>query len=371
VPLGSVASAKRKVFERLRSEGVPLPARRTAGVLWRNFWERFRRIPVAAGDFLDLLQQPRYWRITGGIFGLVIALVAVYRLGERRGSHVANVREQSLPNGSHVLEQQVGNLTQDGQALAAELRKRDRLIEDITNSKNRELLEVARLKEQEKNLEDAISKAGEREGHLASDRDTVTEQLKLSQASLVKTEDDLAGLRQQREAELIRATDLETRMAGLSQRLKDREDMIEEQQRLLAADRDIRELMGARDLYLAEVYDVGRNGDTQKPFGRIFFTKNKSLIFYAYDLDQQPGVKNTSAFQAWGQRGPDRRRTLSLGIFYQDNAANKRWVLKVDDPKTLQQIDAVFVTVEPQGGSREPSGHRLLVASLRVEANHP
>jgi len=339
--------------------------------LWGNFWERFRRIPVAAGDFLALLQQQRYGRITGAIFFAVVALVSAYRLGERRGSQVSKVREQSLPNGSRVLERQVGNLTQDGQALAAELRQRDRLIEDITNSRNRELLEVARLKEQDKNLQDAMAKVGERQGHLASERDAVTEQLKLTQADLAKTEEDLGALRQQREVDLIRATDLETRIAGLSQRLKDREDTIEEQQRLLSADRDIRELMGARDLYLAEVYDVGRNGDTQKPFGRIFFTKNKSLIFYAYDLDQQPGVKNTSAFQAWGQRGPDRKRTLSLGIFYQDNAASKRWVLKVDDPKTLQQIDAVFVTVEPQGGSREPSGHRLLVASLRVEPNHP
>jgi anti-sigma-K factor RskA/putative zinc finger protein len=371
VPLGSTVSAKRKVFERLRSEGVPLPTRRNAGLLWRYLVERFLRIPVGVGDFLDSFRQRRYWRITGAIFFVGISLVSVYRLGERRGSYVSNVRRQSLPSGSHVLEQQVGSLARDGQALAAELRKRDRIIEDITNSRNRELLEVARLKEQEKNLQDAVTKAGEREGHLASERDTVTEQLKLAQASLAKTEEDLAGLRQQREANLIQATDLETRIAGLSQRLKDREDTIEEQQRLLAADRDIRELMGARDLYLAEVYDVGRNGDTQKPFGRIFFTKNKSLIFYAYDLDQQPGVKNTSAFQAWGQRGPDRKRTLSLGIFYQDNAANNRWVLKVEDPKTLQQIDAVFVTVEPQGGSREPSGHRLLVASLRVEPNHP
>jgi anti-sigma factor RsiW len=371
VPLGSTASAKRRLFERLESEGVPVRARPTADFLWRNIWERFLRMPVAAGNFLSLLRQQRYWRITGGIFFAVIALVSVYRLGERRGSQISNVREQSLPNASHVLEQQVGNLAQDGHALAAELRKRDRAIEDITNSRNREVLEVARLKEQEKDLQDAMEKAGERAGHLASERDTVTEQLKLAQASLTKTEDDLAGLRQQREADLIRATDLETRIAGLSQRLKDREDTIEEQQRLLAADRDIRELMGARDLYLAEVYDVGRNGDTQKPFGRIFFTKNKSLIFYAYDLDQHAGVKNTSAFQAWGQHGPDRKRALSLGIFYQDNVANKRWVLKVDDPKTLQQIDAVFVTVEPQGGSREPSGHRLLVASLRVEPNHP
>src|SRR6266850_239007 len=347
------------------------------GRLPRDEQGRLERHLAGCSACSDLLKeyegtvQQRLWGYAGAILVAVIALVSVYRLGERTGTQVYNVREQPLPNGSHVLEQQVGNLTQDGRALAAELHKRDRVIEDITNSRNRELLEVARLKEEDKNLQDAITKAGERESHLASEREAVTERLKLAQASLTKTEDDLAGLRQQREGDLIRATDLETRMAGLSQRLKDREDTIEEQQRLLAADRDIRELMGARDLYLAEVYDVGRNGDTQKPFGRIFFTKNKSLIFYAYDLDQQPGVKDTSAFQAWGQRGPDRKRTLNLGIFYQDNAANKRWVLKVDDPKTLQQIDAVFVTVEPQGGSREPSGHRLLVASLRLEPNHP
>ena len=371
LPLGSTASAKRKLFQRLRSEGVPLRSRSTADLLWSDSPERYLRIAASVRRVLALGHAQTMMRYAAAIVVAVLALVAMYRLGERKGSQVSNVREQSLPNGSHVLEQQVGNLTQDGQALAAELRNRDRLIEDITNSRNRELLEVGRLKEQDKNLQDAIATAGEREGHLASERDAVSEQLKLAQASLAKTEENLAGLRQQRESDLIRATDLETRIAGLSQRLKDREDTIEEQQRLLAADRDIRELMGARDLYLAEVYDVGRNGDTQKPFGRIFFTKNKSLIFYAYDLDQQPGVKNTSAFQAWGQRGPDRKRTLSLGIFYQDNTANRRWVLKVDDPKTLQQIDAVFVTVEPQGGSREPSGHRLLVASLRVEPNHP
>ena len=49
--------------------------------------------------------------------------------------------------------------------------------------------------------------------------------------------------------------------------------------------------MGARDLYIAEVYDVGGNGATKKPYGRVFYTKGKSLIFYAYDLDQQAGVR--------------------------------------------------------------------------------
>ena len=129
--------------------------------------------------------------------------------------------------------------------------------------------------------------------------------------------------------------------------------------------------MGARDLYIAEVYDVGKTGTTQKPYGRVFYTKGKSLIFYAYDLDQQAQLKNARTFQAWGRRGPDPQQALNLGIFYVDNAAKKRWVLKFDDPKRLAQIDAVFVTVEPNGGSHKPSGQPLLFTYLKVEPNHP
>ena len=65
-----------------------------------------------------------------------------------------------------------------------------------------------------------------------------------------------------------------------------------------AHDRDVRELMGARDLYVAEVYDVERTGKTNTPYGRVFYTKEKSLVFYAYDLDQQRGVKTASTFQS-------------------------------------------------------------------------
>ncbi len=72
------------------------------------------------------------------------------------------------------------------------------------------------------------------------------------------------------------------------------------------------ELMGARDLYIAEVYDVGKTGATQKPYGRVFYTRGKSLIFYAYDLDQQAGLTNTRTFQAWGRRGPHPQQALNL-----------------------------------------------------------
>ena len=61
-------------------------------------------------------------------------------------------------------------------------------------------------------------------------------------------------------------------------------------------------MLGASDLRIAEVYDVGQSGATRKPFGRVFYTKEKSLVFYAYDLEQQAEVKpETNGFiQACG-----------------------------------------------------------------------
>jgi hypothetical protein len=103
----------------------------------------------------------------------------------------------------------------------------------------------------------------------------------------------------------------------------------------------------------------------------VFYTKGKSLIFYAYDLDQQVGAKSASSFQAWGRRGPDRQQALNLGVFYADSSSKKRWVLRFDDPKALEQIDAVFVTVEPNGGSHKPSAKSLLFTYLRLDPNHP
>jgi hypothetical protein len=45
-----------------------------------------------------------------------------------------------------------------------------------------------------------------------------------------------------------------------------------------------------------------------------------------------------------------------LGIFYEENVSKKRWLLKAEDPKTLEDIDAVFVTVEPNGGATIRAG---------------
>jgi hypothetical protein len=85
------------------------------------------------------------------------------------------------------------------------------------------------------------------------------------------------------------------------------------------------------------------------------------------DLDRQPGIKN-AAFQVWGEKDApqgEKAHPLNLGILYMDGESNCRWVLRLDDPKQLPEIDAVFVTVEPHGGSRKPTSKPFLYALLR------
>jgi len=164
---------------------------------------------------------------------------------------------------------------------------------------------------------------------------------------------------------------LKSQIGDLNSAVESKDREIARQEALLQRDRDIRNLIGARNLYIAEIYDVAKNGSTQKPFGRVFYTKDKSLVFYGYDLDQQKGLKKDAAFQAWGRRGADGKHDINLGLLYQDDTNQKRWVLKFNDARTISELDAVFITAEPEGGSARPSGKPLLFTYLHVDPNHP
>jgi hypothetical protein len=150
--------------------------------------------------------------------------------------------------------------------------------------------------------------------------------------------------------------------------LDDRERMLALDKDFMQHDRDIRDLIAARDLYIADIFDTNESGKTAKPFGRLFYTRDRSLVFYGFDLEKQPGLKQAVAFQAWGS-GSD-SQPVNLGLFYQDDS-HKRWVLRFNDPKALARMNMVFVTVEPPGGSNKPTGKQLLRAYLQIQPNHP
>jgi len=169
----------------------------------------------------------------------------------------------------------------------------------------------------------------------------------------------------QKEADL---TAQQYRISELSDQLTAQKVALDREQQLLAEGRDIRDVMGARNLHIIDVHDQDAHGES-RPFGRIFLTEGKRLIFYAYDLDAA-NLKNAS-FQAWGQRADGGRAALSLGIFFKDDQKQSRWALKVEDPNLLNAIDSVFVTVEPHGGTKKPSGKKLMYAYLHNPINHP
>lgn len=189
---------------------------------------------------------------------------------------------------------------------------------------------------------------------------------------LANAQNDAASLRQQLSAATLSAQTQAREQAQhldlLQSALDEKNRTIAQNDEFLSHDRDIRDLMGARNLIIEDIYDVGEDGRKQKPVGRIFYTKDKRLLFYGYELDKQRSLKQNVVFQAWGnnQSGTN----VNLGVFYRDDA-NKRWVLKYSDASTLARLTSIFVTVEPAGGSTKPSGKHLLNASLRIDPNYP
>ena len=310
-----------------------------------------------------------------GILLFVAVGFFAYRVGVRRATDVVKVPQpqpsQEPAPAQASLEERLSDAGHDRVTAKAEVAQRDKMIADLRRQLARQSGEINELKASEAQLESNLRAGDATKQDLSEQKAALSQKLDSAENSSHSLEEKLDSLAQQSGQDAARAKAAESKVNELTQQLQEQHAAVDQRDELLAHDRDIRDVIGARDLYIAEIYDVAGTGETKKPYGRVFYTRGKSLIFYAYDLDQQTEVKRASTFQAWGRLGPDRQRAINLGVFYEDNATRKRWILKCDDPKTLAQIDAVFVTVEPQGGSHKPSTKTLLFASLKIDPNHP
>jgi len=195
--------------------------------------------------------------------------------------------------------------------------------------------------------------------------------LRETELALDRVSSEAAQLRRARQDDTANLSAQQARIRELDDQVATYSASLERERKLLTADRDIRDLMGARNLHIVDVYDVDGKGKNRPAFGRMFYTEGKSLIFYAFDLDNNRKSAVNASFQAWGRRESKAESVQALGLFYVDDQRQNRWVLKFDDPKVLAQIDSVFVTIEPPGGSPKPHGQRLLYAYLNANANHP
>ena len=177
-------------------------------------------------------------------------------------------------------------------------------------------------------------------------------------------------LRNEKSQILAAVEALQTSNQELEARVKMQSAEAEREAQLNDAAKDIRQLMGARNLHIIDVHDRVSPDEHDKTFGRIFYVEGKSLIFYAFDL----GGKIHSSklvFQAWGHQEGEDFHVRNLGVFRIDQEEQSRWVLRVNNAELLSKIDTVYVTTEPVPGTNKPSGTKLLVAYLGGQPNHP
>jgi hypothetical protein len=243
---------------------------------------------------------------------------------------------------------------------------------DIERARRAERASAARAAEREsarQALETRISALRHELAAAGVEQAATQARLGVTQQALDKVTGELSDARRQNASDAMLLELQGSRLAALSTQVRESDEQLTRQRQLLAANRDIRDLMGARNLHVIDVFDVDGRGKTRRAFGRAFYTEGKSLIFYAFDLTT--AAASPASFQAWGQREDGGTSALSLGLLYADDQTQNRWTLKFEDARVLEQIDAVFVTVEPPGGSRSPRGRKLLYAYLRQRPNHP
>ena len=347
------------VLQRAAEEGLRITPEAARGR------ERLRkRVAIWLEDLRwGIVARATYLGISATLLGMVITTSLAVRYDVARKREIEKLRSDLI--------QTRENAAQLREDLKAAARADSRTTTD-TERLERELADAAaqaaRLNAQHQQDLAAIRLLEVRIEQVTSERTTLAQQTNSDNAELATLRGQLEQLRDataNKEAQLLAS---QLQITELSNQLKGQEATLDREQELLSAGRDIRDVMGARNLHIIDVHDMDAHGES-RPFGRIFLTEGKRLIFYAYDLDRIR-VKKAS-FQAWGQQENGGQATVNLGLLYMDDQKQSRWALKVEDPNVLKAINSVFVTLEPSGGTIKPTGKKLMYAYLRNPINHP
>jgi hypothetical protein len=214
---------------------------------------------------------------------------------------------------------------------------------------------------------------------LQGERDALQTRLVHVEQELAQSEIRVADERKLAAAQRDHTNEIEAALVSDQTKLHDTQEelaaksaALEQEHQLLSFGHDVTDLMGARNLHIVDVADTDPRGKTRPAFGRVFFTEGKSLIFYAYDLNEAKIEKANYQYQVWARKEGQNRQAQRLGIFYIDDKTQRRWVFKCDDPKILRDIDSVFVTFgRSNSDPSHPEGSSLMYAYLRGQPNHP
>jgi len=301
---------------------------------------------------------------------LALILCAVAALGAYR------LREAQLTPTLHGLSNEVSEWKNRANAIAGQEKSASQALQQAQTE--RELLRKS-LADAQTKYADLDAQQRSLEAELAGARaqlDQKGQELEAARSTADEGNKEIAQL-ETRVQSAVQRTDEQRRIAeNLQTKLQSAQLQVQQQAATTPeaqgfGDVEAKQLFGARDLHIVDVYDVDIKGNTRRSYGRVYYAEKKLLIFYAFDLQDKHHNRAAAGFQAWGYRQPSDGQPESLGLFDVDDASANRWVLKVNNPRVLERIDAVFVTLEPANGSPSPRGRRVLYANLAGPANHP
>jgi len=328
--------------------------------------ESFQSVPVQSRRW-SLVLGPARWPLGWAVACVVIVAAGYFAMQARRPAIPLK------PDLSAAL-QQAQSEAQEWKQRAEQTESQERLsahqLETSVGQKAEavatlETLRVSysglqqRQKLLEQQLADESGKLAEKESDLQSTRTSLEQERQ--QVKLLDTELQTAS---------AKAAEARDRIAHFSQ-VSEKFSTPTAAPEPRVTDAEARQIFGARDLHIVDVYDVDRSGKTRRTYGRVYYVNHSLLLFYAFDLEDRKHNRKAAGFQAWGFREPNSSKPENLGLFYVDDASLNRWVLRVSDASVLSRIDTVFVTLEPPQGSDSPRGPKLLFASLGGPANHP
>jgi hypothetical protein len=189
-----------------------------------------------------------------------------YRAGVHRGIDTSKVTAP-LPNAQSqaTLAAQSSDAGHERQIARTQIEQRDKTIGDLRRQLAQDMAEINTLKAAQDRLDNDLRASDAGKHDLNEQRSELAQKLDAALSASQGLQQKLDSLAQQSAQDTARAKTLDAKVDGLNRLLRDREVALDQKDELLAHDRDIRDLMGARDLYIAEVYDIARTGETLKP----------------------------------------------------------------------------------------------------------
>lgn len=355
----SAGAYESRFLSRARAEGIPLQDELTFGErIWR-VWQA-----VAA---------PRLAYACG--LALIISALAGF-LGYRL--HESQMRESARENANQRLQDRVDQLQSQNSSLERRLSEVSKTSgatsAELSDARTKYVTLAARYDAVEKELKLTAARADALRAEARSGvekQESLSKKLKETEGSLASMTEEVQTLRNVNDGQAASANERLARIKELEAQLARTNQSLDRETGLLAGSRYIHDLMGARNLHMTDVFDIDSKGKAERAFGRVFYTEGKFLMFYAFDLNKPRSASRDRAYQVWGYREAAQSSVQSLGILYIDDQKQNRWVLQVSDPAVLSEIDSVFVTIEPPGGSAKPTGTKRLYAYLGSPPNHP